>query len=233
MATYKIADLFVQMDSFGRTVRQAAPYLCEDAAPDITITSDVETLREKNPHLSLDDCEYMSTGSSFYRQLVRFRGIMLHASCVVVDGRAYLFSAPCGTGKSTHVQRWLQLFGDRAYVLNDDKPALRVIDGKIYAYGTPWSGKNDCNRNAKAELGGIAVVRRASENSMCVLPAERAVFSLLDQTARSIQPEMMHLLMDSIDAIVSTGKLYELSCNMDISAAKLSYETMSGKRYEL
>ncbi len=233
MATYKIADLFVQMDSFGRTVSQAAPYLCEDAAPDITIASNAEELRLKNPQLSLEDCEYMSTGGNFYRQLIRFHGIMLHASCVVVDEKAYLFSAPCGTGKSTHVQLWLKLFGDKAYILNDDKPALRVLDGKVFAYGTPWSGKNDCSRNAKVELGGIAVVKRAAENSMRVLPADEAIFALMNQTARSILPELMNLLMDNIDAIVSTGKIYELSCNMDISAAKLSYETMSGKRFEL
>ena len=234
MPTYKIADLFVQMDSFGRTVRQAAPYsyLCRDAAPDMTITSAAEELRLKNPHLSLEDCEYLSTGGSFYRQLVRFHGIMLHASCVVVDGKAYLFSAPCGTGKSTHVQLWLRLFGDKAYILNDDKPALRVLDGKVFVYGTPWSGKNDCSRNAKAELGGIAVIKRAAENSMRVLSAEEAVFALLNQTARSIHPELMNCLMDNIEAIVSAGKIYELSCNMDISAAKLSYETMSGKRFE-
>lgn len=212
--------------------RQAAPYLCDDAAPDITISSVPEPLRKKNPHLSLEDCEYLSTGGSFYRQLVRFRGIMLHASCVVVDERAYLFSAPCGTGKSTHVQLWLRLFGDKAYILNDDKPALRVMDGKVFVYGTPWSGKYDCSRNAKVELGGIAVVKRAAENSMRVLPPEEAIFALLNQTARSIQPELTNLLMDNIDAIVSTGKIYELSCNMDISAAKLSYETMSGKRFE-
>ena len=233
MPTYKIADLFVQMESFGRTVLQAAPYRCEDAAPDITISSAAEDLRRKNPHLSLEDCEYLSTGGSFYRQLVRFHGIMLHASCVVVDEKAYLFSAPCGTGKSTHVQLWLQLFGDKAYILNDDKPALRVLDGKVYVYGTPWSGKNDCSRNAKVELGGIAVVKRAKENSIRVLPPDEAVFPLLNQTARSILPELMNFMMDTIDAVVSTGKVYELSCNMDISAAKLSYETMSGKRFEL
>ena len=62
--------------------------------------------------------------------------------------------------------------------------------------------------------------------------AEEAVFALLNQTARSIHPELMNCLMDNIDAIVSAGKIYELSCNMDISAAKLSYETMSGKRFE-
>lgn len=230
MNAYRIADLIVHMDTFGRTLQQAEPYRVADAPADLTIHSVPEALRQKNPHLSLEDCEYLSTGGSFYRQLALFDGMMLHASCVVVDDRAYLFSAPCGTGKSTHVRLWLKLFGERAYILNDDKPALRIIDGTVYAYGTPWSGKDDCSRNARAELGGIAVVKRAAENSVRKLQPHEAVFALMDQTARSVSPEVMQKCMGTIERIVETGKIYELSCNMDITAAKLSYETMSGKR---
>lgn len=232
MGIYKIADLIVQMDSFGRTLQQAEPYRIADAPADLTIHSDPETLMQKNPHLSLEDCEYLSTGGSFYRQLMSFDGMMLHASCVVVDDRAYLFSAPCGTGKSTHVRLWLKLFGERAYILNDDKPALRVIDGTVYAYGTPWSGKDDCSRNARVELGGIAVVKRAAENSIRKLATHEAIFALMNQTARSVLPEAMQRCIGTIERIVETGKIYELSCNMDITAAKLSYETMSEMRMD-
>lgn len=230
MNVYKIADLIVHMDTFGRTLQQAEPYRVADAPADLTISSAPEVLMQKNPHLSLEDCEYLSTGGSFYRQLTGFDGMMLHASGVVVDDRAYLFSAPCGTGKSTHVRLWLKLFGERAYILNDDKPALRVIDGTVYAYGTPWSGKDDCSRNARVELGGIAVVKRAAENSIRKLQPHEAIFALMNQTARSVMPEVMQKCMGTIEKIVETGKIYELSCNMDITAAKLSYETMSGKR---
>ena len=230
MNVYKIADLIVHMDTFGRTLQQAEPYRVADAPADLTISSAPEVLMQKNPHLSLEDCEYLSTGGSFYRQLTGFDGMMLHASGVVVDDRAYLFSAPCGTGKSTHVRLWLKLFGERAYILNDDKPALRIIDGTVYAYGTPWSGKDDCSRNARVELGGIAVVKRAAENSIRKLATHEAIFALMNQTARSVMPEVMQKCMGTIEKIVETGKIYELSCNMDITAAKLSYETMSGKR---
>lgn len=232
MATYQIAGLLVQMETWGRTLRQAEPYRVADASADMTIISDAEALRKKNPHLSLDDCEYLSTGGSFYRALMRFHGMMLHASCVVVGGKAYLFTAPCGTGKSTHVQLWMQLFGDRAYILNDDKPALRVQDGQVYVYGTPWSGKDDCSRNARAELGGIAVLSRAAENSIRRMEPAKAIFPLLDQTARSVSPEAMTACIDTLETVVSTGKVYQLSCNMDISAARLSYEIMSGERFK-
>ena len=234
MNTYKIADLIVHMDTFGRTLAQAEPYRIaddENMKPDIKIVSKPEHVLEKNSLLTLDECEYLSSGASFCRQLVQYDSLMLHSSCVVVDERAYLFSAPCGTGKSTHVRLWLELFGDRAYILNDDKPVLRIIDGEIYAYGTPWSGKEDLSRNERVLLGGIAVVERATENSICPLDPQRALYSIFNQTTRFITPMYMGQFMDTVGKIVESGKIYKLSCNMDISAARLSYETMSGKRF--
>ena len=66
------------------------------------------------------ESEYYCSAYRFYTQLVDFSGLMLHSSAVIMDGRAYLFSAPSGTGKSTHTQLWLDVFGDRATILNDD-----------------------------------------------------------------------------------------------------------------
>ncbi len=231
MNTYRIADIIVGMDTFGRTLQQAEAYRTADAEPELAVVSDAQALREKHPHLSLDDCEYMSTCACFYQRLTFFHGMMLHASCVVVDGKAYLFSAPSGTGKSTHVQLWLKLFGDRAFILNDDKPALRVIDGKIYVYGTPWSGKYDCSVNTRAELGGIAFLKRAEENSIHPMQATEAYYRLMDQTIRVCPPSAQLTFMDTIEKIASCNQIFELCCNMDPSAARLSYETMSGKRF--
>lgn len=232
MSLYRVAELVIRMDTFGRTAKQAEPYriIDGDCKPDFTVCSAPELIRNINPNLSMDDCEYLSTGSSFYRQLTAFRGMLLHASCVVVDGKAYLFSAPCGTGKSTHVALWLKLFGERAYILNDDKPAIRIVDDGIFAYGTPWSGKNDCSRNERVALGGIAVVKRAKENSIRRLQPDEAVYSLMDQTTHKLPKAELFQLIETLGKVVETGKVYALSCNMDISAAKLSYETMSEKR---
>ena len=126
MKHYLIAGLRVAMESFGRTLDQAQAYEVPVAGePDIVIRSSPEILRESCPYLSLDDCEYICTGASFYTQLLLHNGIMLHSSCVVVDDKAYLFTARSGTGKSTHTRLWCQLFGDRAVMVNDDKPFLR------------------------------------------------------------------------------------------------------------
>lgn len=229
MSIYRIADLSVQMNTVGRTARYAEPYRVTGTEADITVAASADDLsRLKNT--SPDYAEYLATGISFYRQLVAYRGIMLHASCIVTDGRAYLFSAPCGTGKSTHVRLWTELLGDRAYILNDDKPALRVLEGKIYVYGTPWSGKHGINRNARAEFGGIAVLRRAEQNAVRRMEPTEAFYAIMNQTLRAVAPQDAQQCLKTVEAIVSDGRIYDLACNQDISAARLSYETMTGKR---
>lgn len=230
---YKIANLTIQMSSFGRTLTQAEPYRCEPAEPDIVITSNWQALQQAQPHLSDEDCEYLCTGGSFYRQLLNFDGMLLHASAVVVDGYAYLFSAPCGTGKSTHTKLWLQAFGDRAYILNDDKPALRFEDGAWFAYGTPWSGKHDISTNVRVPVAGICFLRQAKENTIWPFSGPKAIFALLEQTARPAGAALRSQLMMLLDKLLTNLPVWEMGCNMDPQAALVSYEAMSGGRKEV
>ena len=229
---YKIANLTIQMSTFGRTLAQAEPYRCEPAQPDIIIRSDWQTLQKNQPHLSDEDCEYLSTGGSFYRQLLKFDGMLLHASAVVVDGYAYLFSAPCGTGKSTHTKLWLRVFGDRAYILNDDKPALRFENGAWYAYGTPWSGKHDISANVRVPVAGICFLHQAKENTIRPFSGPKAIFSLLEQTARPAGADLRGLLMALLDKLLTHLPVWEMGCNMDTEAAEVSYSAMSQGRKE-
>lgn len=229
---YNIAGLVVRMDSFGRTEIQAEPYRCEAAPADIEIRSDWERLKKEQPHLSAEDCEYLSTGSSFYRQLLEHDGLLLHASAVVMDGWAYLFSAPCGTGKSTHTGLWLREFGDRAYILNDDKPALRREDGAWYAYGTPWSGKYDVSANVRVPVAGICFLHRAQENSIQPFGGPGAVFALLEQTARPPEAVLRERLLELADGLLTQVPVWQMGCNLEQTAARVSYEAMSAGREE-
>ena len=228
---YKIANLSVAMDSFGRTVEQAIPYLSDAADADIIIQSDWKAFQKKQPHLSDDDCEYLMTGSSFYNQLLNYGGMILHSSAVVRDGKAYLFTAACGTGKSTHTHLWLEQFPD-AFILNDDKPALRLENGKFYAYGTPWSGKTAQNRNVRVELGGICVLRRGSENKIEPCLGHTALHAILEQTVRPRDLTRMGKLLELLDKLLQMVPIWRLECNMDPEAALVSYNAMSRKENE-
>lgn len=234
MCTYRIAGLQVEMDSFGRTVTQAEPYRCEPfEKADIVIQSNWQGLKERAPHLSDENCEYLSTGSNFYRQLLQFDGMLLHSSAVMMDGKAYLFTAPCGTGKSTHTQLWLRVFGDRARILNDDKPALRLENGVWYAYGTPWSGKTDQNVPARVPLVGICYLHRGEQNTIAPMGSREAVFSLMEQTVRSKRPERAGKMLELLDKLVSSVPVWKMNCNMDPQAAEVSYTAMSQGRKEV
>ena len=81
---YRVADLVVEMDSFGRTATQAEPYLIPaQSQSDICISTDWCSFQARHPHLSDEDSEYLMSGSSFYHQLVKFDGLMLHSSAVL------------------------------------------------------------------------------------------------------------------------------------------------------
>jgi hypothetical protein len=128
---------------------------------------------------------------------------------------------------------WLRAFGERAFVLNDDKPALRLEDGVFYAYGTPWSGKTDQNVNTRVPLAGICVLGRGQENVIRPYSGAAAVHDILEQTARSADAEFMVTLLELLDRLVTAVPVWKLECNMDPQAAVVSYSAISGERKEV
>ena len=82
--------------------------------------------------------------------------LLFHGSVIAVDGEGYLFTAKSGTGKSTHTRLWREYFGERAVMINDDKPLLRITDSDVTAYGTPWDGKHRLSTNTAVPLRASA-----------------------------------------------------------------------------
>lgn len=234
MPFYDIAKLRVEIiDPHGRTKKQAVPYLSpdqdENTKADITIKIDEQRILNamtEHPELTQGDWEYMLSGSDFYTNLIKYDGILLHSSCIVVDGIAYAFSADSGTGKSTHTQLWLKRFGDRAYMLNDDKPALRVIDGKPYACGTPWSGKYDYSTPKVVPLGGICFLERSKDNWIKPADTSMAVYNVFSQTVRKLGANAMNKLMDNLNLLFKLVPIYQLGCNISDEAVDCSYNAM-------
>ena len=95
-----------------------------------------------------------------------FDAFLLHAAVIEVDGLAYAFAAPSGTGKTTHIALWKKFFGDRANIINGDKPIIRFENGTPYIYGTPWCGKEGYNINTKAPLAALCFIERSPENTI-------------------------------------------------------------------
>lgn len=232
MKSYKICDLVVNMDLKYSMIRdRAEKYLIEKSdSPDIIIESDedsISRIKEIAPHLSKAECEVIHTTSMFYRRLLSYDGFMLHSSAVCVDNKAYLFSANSGTGKSTHTTQWLKLFGDKAYIINDDKPALKIENGNVYVYGTPWSGKSDLNLNVRVPLQGICVLERSEKNFIEPLDKGVAVYKLMNQTLRPPFEAHMDKLLSLLDIVITKTPIWRMGCNISTEAAQMAYDAMS------
>ena len=153
--------------------------------------------------------------------------LMLHGSTVAVDGEAYLFTAPCGTGKSTHTRSWMTLFGDRAVMVNDDKPFLHISSSGVLAYGSPWNGKHGLSTNVCVPLKGICLLHRGNENVICGADAASLRDLLIHQLHIPNDPVLARRVATLAEILLDQVPLWEMHCNKDIDAARVAYSAMS------
>ena len=152
--------------------------------------------------------------------------MLMHGSAICVDGNGYIFTALSGTGKSTHTRLLRKLLGDRAYMVNDDKPFILFREDGIYVCGTPWMGKHELGENAIVPLKGIFFLRRSEENVYEAMEPAAALSLLMNQCYRPDDIGAVLSTMDMMDKLLSSVSLYDFGCNMDISAAELSSSLM-------
>ena len=160
--------------------------------------------------------------------LVERNTLMLHGSTVAVDGGAYLFTAPCGTGKSTHTRLWREVFGHRAVMVNDDKPFLRLTDAGVLAYGSPWSGKHGLANNVCVPLKGICLLGRGKENRIHRTAPAEAVEWISRQVHMPEDPVRAEKVRALVGVLAEAVPLWVMECNMELNAARVAYGAMSG-----
>jgi len=186
---------------------------------------DIEEGREVR-HFSDEYLETLAVYRKIAEQMPFYDTILFHGSAIAVDGKGYLFTAKSGTGKSTHTGLWRELLGERAVLVNDDKPLIRIMEnGAATVYGTPWDGKHRLSSNISVQMKAICILERALENSIREITKKEAYPMLLQQVYRPADPGALKktlLLLDRMDV-----KFYKLFCNMTISAAECAYRTMA------
>ena len=223
---YEIAGLKVEMEpKFGRLTRQSESYR-SSGEPVLTVKPDpYDEARVVMDRPSEGEREYICCSAAFCRQIVRHGRFFLHASAVVYEGEAYLFSAPSGTGKSTHTAFWKKLFPE-SNILNDDKPVICPGQEQITAWGTPFAGKTDLQVNRGVPLKGICFLKQGSENQIQQVSEDQALALMLENTYRPRSNDRMNQLLDMMEQVLMQMKIYEMSCTKELEAAELSYRVM-------
>ncbi len=158
--------------------------------------------------------------------LLEYDVIYFHGSCIAVDGRGYIFAAPSGIGKSTHTRLWRERLGDRAEMVNDDKPFLKISDDGVTAYGSPWNGVYHLGGNISVPVSAICLMDRDETNHIEHLTAEEAYPYLLGQTYRPKNEYEFRKTLSLVDLLSKKVQLFRLGCNMEPEAADVSIGAM-------
>lgn len=233
---YKMAGLTVYMEPEGNLLRQRAEQYrlidgrMEKEGCDIVIDPKPQGFlewAEQYKQYTFESNEYTWYGFRFYSEMVRHGGFFLHASAIALDGRAYLFSADSGTGKSTHTRLWTEYFGaERCFIINDDKPALIRGENGFYACGTPFSGKHDISRNEMVPVQSLCFLERAKENSIQKIGSKEATQRIFTQIMRTSDRAVMEELLAMLDEFLSSVPVYVLRCDISVKAVETAYDAM-------
>ena len=198
---------------------------------------------------AMPDCcseiTFTTLGSNLYEDLYQFAieelpkhgSFIAHAAVVEHGGLAYAFMAPSGTGKSTHIKLWMDTISPDATVINGDKPILRLDknpEGKpqVVACGSPWAGKEGWQTNTSAPLAGLCFLTRGSTDECHRISPTEAFDSAVRQIYMPSDPVSAIKTLDFIDVLLQTVPLYQLSCTMNKTAVKASFEAMTGLDFE-
>lgn len=212
-------------------------YLTNDlsVSESITITAeDIESerirlLRKKNPGEALEastpqSLERLHLCRRIAELLPKYDRVLFHGSCLALDGRAVLFTAKSGTGKSTHTRLWRQEFGERVRMINDDKPFLHIHDQGVTVYGTPWRGKHSLGENISAPLDAIYCLNRGEVNRVEAVTARELYPMLLQQTYTPDDAAAMAKTLALVEQLSRKTLLRRLYCNMNPEAAWVARE---------
>lgn len=225
---YREADGTISRYTIGKTSGQRL-HRCR-VSSDYTRWDYTLLENRRHPTLTLTNFEYLYSGEAFANYLATQGGVVMHGSAIAYKGKGIVFSAPCGTGKSTHAGLWKQYLGNQVVHVNDDKPAIRFVDDIPYIYGTPWSGKTDINANVSAPLQAIVFLAQAPYNRISKLSIAEAAMEIHYQTARPFYDEGLTLkIMEITDRLIQSVPIYRLECTISEEAVSLVRDTVFSK----
>ena len=230
--TYKFGDIPVEIEYRGNYFEEKAKDYITNEEPLFSVFATDEDLEYEQEHSEEDIeyskpyLEYIAIYRLFCERAIDDGVVLFHSSVVVVDGKCFLFAAKSGTGKSTHTRMWREVFGDRAVMINDDKPLIRKIDDKFYAYGTPWDGKHELSVNRKSPIKAICYIERGEKNEIEKGDAVATVYKLLAQVYRPRNEEGTIKVLDFADSMLKSIPMYEMKCTISHEAAQMAYDAM-------
>lgn len=222
MFCIRLADVVFGIENQYNYIENLCREYCVDDTPEIVVcATEEEILAEANDETH--DAGYLESLAVYRKiaeEMISRDGFLLHGVVLSVNGVGVAFLAKSGVGKSTHMSLWQSVLGEKVTVINGDKPLVRIIDGKAYAYGTPWAGKEGLQSNACVPLKKICFLERAEENSCVPLEKNDVLIKLLPQVYKPKTGAKLAATLDFVETMINGADFYQIRCNKEISAAE-------------
>lgn len=231
---YQFADICIEITHSYPYFSQLAKDYLGGETPEFSISitqADIDLERE-NGEVQTDNQGYLESLAIYRKicdQLIDKGILLIHSAAIAVDGKAYLFTAPSGTGKTTHIKLWKKKFGDEAIIVNGDKPLVSVTAEEIRVWGTPWDGKEHWSTNISVPVAGICQIGRGEVNEISAVGAGDALARLYAQTYHPTTEAGMRKTVQLLLQIAQRVPFWSLKCNMSTEAAEVSYAAMKGE----
>lgn len=191
-------------------------FLCE-GEPEIEISADENDMERERAEAEKalrgnGNLEDLAIHRKIGEAMLDWDTFLMHGAVVAVGQSAYMFTAASGTGKTTHVKKWLDSVPG-AYVVNGDKPLIKITDSGAVACGTPWRGKERMGANVMTPLKAIALMERGENNAIREIPFKEAFSFLLQQTHRPSDPEKMKKTLALLSQMNGKVRFYKFVFN--------------------
>lgn len=233
MQIYRIADMNIAAaPRYDFTRDYLKDYAVSSGTADFSVVTTDEMLKKERALAENGTREELLEVTAILRavcgEILGRNGFFLHCSCLEFEDKAIVFTAPSGTGKSTHARLWRETLGEKVRMINDDKPLVREMPNPkkaagepptaFFIYGTPWNGKHRLSNNISAPVGTVFFLKRGTDNRTEKIGGADALTMLLGQTLIPDGKENMTLLLDMLTRMIETVPMFILSCDMSPAA---------------
>lgn len=224
----KFADIRIKIKSNYMYMRDLCKaYIISDTVYDMQVEVDENKISamKGDDSFSKEYCESLAIYDEIAKQLPFYNCFVFHGACISYKDKGIIFTAPSGTGKTTHIKLWKKYLGDDVDIVNGDKPIIKLFNNCIKVYGTPYSGKEKWNKNRNVQLHAVCVIRRDKKNNIRKLRAEEAMRYLYNQIYFSkVNKDSGILSLTLFNELLTRCPIYLLECDMSKDALECSYK---------
>lgn len=147
------------------------------------------------------------------------KSVLFHSAYISVNGKAILFTAPSGVGKSTQADLWVK--HKNAELVNGDRCILTTSANKPMAFGVPYCGSSRVNHNVTLEVAAIVYLVQAPYNCCSRLHGLAAFKKIWEGICVNIWDRSdVEAVIQTVTELAQRVPIILLECTPDVSAAE-------------